>query len=91
MFTSVKTKTNLELFYHYILNKFYKQEINYKADLMNMESIYVPPESDSRDSLKSTMGKYYNQESRYSEVVQEIQTKKLLKEEIRVEDDQEFL
>lgn len=36
---------------------------------MNMESIYVPPESDSRDSLKSTMGKYYNQESRYSEVV----------------------
>ncbi|EGR30364.1 light intermediate polypeptide 2, putative [Ichthyophthirius multifiliis] len=91
IYTSCKTKDNLDIFYEYILHILYGFKLKYKAEIVNQECIFIPIGFDNYEILKQSYSKFVEQNKKYEEVILKPQSKNLKREETTCEDDQEFL
>ncbi|CAD8210935.1 unnamed protein product [Paramecium pentaurelia] len=93
LFTSVKQKINIKVMYEYVLHRLYNMpfETSQHKNLSDFESLFIPLGQDDINIIKSTFTKLANSVIKYEESVPVVQLKKnLVKEELTVEDDQEF-
>ena len=80
----------MNVFYDYLLHRLYRFPLKHKSDTSNGESIFVPVGIDDLSILKSLFTKYASADLIYEDKIQIPQERRNNKDELTVEDNQDF-
>jgi dynein light intermediate chain 1 len=83
-YVSSKTKTNLKLFYDYILHRFYSFTLKDKAEVLSRESIFIPSGFDSANIIDQCFPVESYKKHIYEDLIKpnDTKTKQVAREEL---------
>jgi len=91
LYMSLKQNINLDIFYDYLLHRFYGFGLRYKAEVVHKDSVFIPAGYDKPKIINETFPNIKSTDIFEEIIAQPAGKKNLIKEEIGVEDTQAFL